>query len=103
MYSSLRLVAILGLVVTGSIAADARRRSRIDLPIQVTADAPLQDNLATASDSDVVVEKLEMPPSSLVKEQTKEEINKKAVAANEDATLPADCSADNMSFELTTG
>lgn len=104
MYSRLRVLAIVGLVLASSMSSDARRRSRLDLPIQVSADAPLEDNLATASDSEVAVAKLEMPASSLAKEQPKEETNKKAAAeTDEDSTHPAECNSDNINFELVTG
>lgn len=98
MRCQLRLVAILGLLVIVSPAANARRRSRIDTPIQNAADAPLEDNLATASGAEEVVEKVEKPPSS-PKDKVKEDATK-AVSA-----LPRDqqCGSDNISFELVTG
>lgn len=98
MRCQLRLVAILGLIVIVSPAANARRRSRIDAPIQNAADAPLEDNLATASGSDVVVEKVEAPATS--KDKVKEEDASKAVSA---LSSDQQCSSDNISFELVTG
>lgn len=92
MKCQLRIIAILGLLITVA-PADARRRSRIDTPIQNAADAPLEDNLATASGSEMVVEKVEAP-------KAKEEDASKA-----DSALPSapQCSSDNISFELVTG
>lgn len=97
MWPKLRLstFAILGLLVTVSTVADARRRSKIDSPIQLAAEAPLEDNLATASGSDVVVEKIEKPPAI----PTEENAPKAAVK------IPSNqqCTSDNISFELVTG
>ncbi|XP_053689043.1 uncharacterized protein LOC128738156 [Sabethes cyaneus] len=42
----------------------AKRRSRLDLPISKPADAPLEDNLATASGSDGVVDRAEPPAAT---------------------------------------
>lgn len=91
MRCQLRLVAILGLLAIFPSAAIARRRSRIDTPIQNAADAPLEDNLATASGSDVILEKVESPPAPREKEDAS-----KAVSDQQ-------CSSDNISFELVTG
>jgi hypothetical protein len=103
MLSSFRVVVVLALVLSSSMSADARRRSRMALPIEVSADAPLEDNLATASDAVVAAEKVELPSASLAKEQPKEEAIKKAAAEKEAASDSADCSADNVNFELVTG
>lgn len=95
MWSTLRLFAILGLLVTISLGADARRRSKIDSPIQLAAEAPLEDNLATASGSDVVVEKIELPPPKPAEEN----------APKAAVKIPSvqQCTSDNISFELVTG
>lgn len=99
MMSNVRLIAVFGLLITISLAVDARRRSRIDSPIENAADAPLEDNLATASGSEVVVEKVEAPPAPAVvkKEEKIEKDTTTAVAKKEE------CTADNISFELVTG
>jgi hypothetical protein len=99
MTSKLQLIAICAVLFTLSTQqVDARRRSRIDLPIKNAADAPLEDNLATASGSDVVVEKFELPPSSTttVKALKVEESTSSEESSDE-------CKSDNISFELITG
>lgn len=95
---TLRLLAIGGLLMSMSSIVDARRRSKIDSPIQLAAEAPLEDNIATASGSDVVVEKIELPPSTSSKPT--EEIAPKAAVK-----IPSNqqCTSDNISFELVTG
>jgi hypothetical protein len=103
MFSGLRVAAILGLVLASSISSDARRRSRLDFPIQVAADAPLEDNVATASDSEVVVKKIALPQVSLAKEQPKEETTKQAAVVTEESTQQVECNSDNINFELVTG
>lgn len=55
---------VLMVLVLGTVIVDARR-SRIDLPIALAADAPLHgDNVATASGTDAVTVKVAAPPSS---------------------------------------
>lgn len=93
MNSKLQLIALLALLFT--LQVDARRRSRIDLPIQNAADAPLEDNIATASGSDVVVEKFEAPPPTTPKAK-EDETTSSAESSDE-------CKSDNISFELITG
>lgn len=97
---SLRLVAVLSIVIGVSLSADARRRSRVDSPIQPAADAPLEDNLATASGSEPVFEKIESPPP-----EAKESSEEKKVAEPKEISKPAvECAdANNLSFELITG
>lgn len=97
MMSNVRLIAVFGLLITSSLAVDARRRSRIDSPIENAADAPLEDNLATASGSEVVTEKVEAPstPAPAVTTKNKE---KDAVVEKKE-----ECNTDNISFELVTG
>lgn len=97
----LRLVAIFGLLVTSSLAA--RRRSRIDLPIQIAADAPIEDNLATASDGSEVIEKFELVSTTVPKEQKVETKAAEKDDADSSEALPGDCKTDNFSFELATG
>lgn len=98
MMSNVRLIAVFGLLITSSLAVDARRRSRIDSPIENAADAPLEDNLATASGSEDVVEKVEAPPVTLATAVTKEITEKDLVVEKKE-----ECNSDNISFELVTG
>ena len=99
--TNLLLVTILGLLLV-STSVEARRRSRIDLPIENPAEAPLEDNLATASGSDVVVEKFEVPPPTSLKKEEKEGGGEEEVSSSEDSSS-AECKSDNISFELITG
>lgn len=98
MRCQLQLIAILGLLLLAPSTANARRRSRVDTPIENAADAPLEDNLATASGSEDVVESLEKLPAPKDKVKDKE-------ASKAEAALSSDqqCSSDNISFELVTG
>lgn len=80
------------------MSADARRRSRLALPAEVAAD----DNLATATDA-ISAEKVELPAVLAKKEKPSEEANKKAAPEAEVALDSADCSPDNVNFELVTG
>lgn len=77
-----------------SCRVDGRRRSRIDGPIQNAADAPPEDNLATASGADLITERLEAPNSNAIDEVTSRE---------ESSTSSEECNQDNISFELVTG
>lgn len=100
MWFPLRLFAVLGLLVTIS-TVDARRRSKIDSPIELAAEAPLEDNLATASGSDIVVEKIENPPtpSTTSKPVEEESVPKAALKISSSQQ----CTSENISFELVTG
>lgn len=78
------------------MTAETRRRSRIESPIQLPAAAPLEDNLATASDA--IEESL---PLSEVKEEKSEEVTK--AKDNSGESEDNDCEGNNVSFELMTG
>lgn len=97
------IIALMALLITSSLAVDTRRRSRIDSPIENAADAPLEDNLATASGSEVVVENVEAAPAAITTAATtmmatKEKKDKNAVVEKKE-----ECNSDNISFELVTG
>lgn len=94
---------IFGLLIATSLAADARRRSRIDAPVKVPSVEPLEDSLATASESDAILEKFEKLPTIAVEEPKKEE-TKELKKEEEEVTAKTDeCNSDNISFELVTG
>jgi uncharacterized protein YuzE len=83
-------IAIFLLLSTTTISA--RRRSRIELPIENAQDAPLEDNLATASD--VIVERIKSPFAN----------EDKVLKIDEnDEVAPFECENENISFELITG
>lgn len=94
--SNVKRFIIIGCLITSVVSAETRRRSRIDSPIQIPADAPFEDNLATASDVSEAIE--ELPPLSVLKEEKKEEVTKE-----KDESLSDECEAANISFELVTG
>lgn len=101
MRPSLRLLIVLGTILTiscFSTSVHARRRSRIDSPIENAADAPLEDNIATASDVD----------SARSEEfiETTNEPRSSSDAAAESAVVADsvnECNPENVSFELVTG
>jgi hypothetical protein len=77
-------------LLLSTTAVSARRRSRIELPIENAQDAPLEDNLATASD--VIVERIKSPFS-----------NEDKVLKIDDEVAQFQCENENISFELITG
>lgn len=96
MCPNLRLVLVLGILLL-STSTDARRRSRIDSPIENAADAPLEDNIATASGVEEVRSEDDDEPVSTVVDTTLVPQQKAA-----DPTS-AECGPENISFELVTG
>ena len=106
MLPRLSSIVILILLTTSCLTVEAaKRRSRIDSPILNPADAPPEDNLATASGSDVIVEKLvEAPPQTTVQaEEIEDEVTVSESNSSEESPAYDDCDVDNISFELITG
>ena len=107
MLPSIFKIALVLLLTTSSLTVDAaKRRSRIESPIENAADAPLEDNIATASGSDVMIVNKEPAPvksNSSTYLQT-DMAEKEAVSeySNEDMSYD-ECDSDNISFELVTG
>lgn len=94
-------LVILCLLTVACLSVDARRRSRIDLPIQNAADAPLEDNIATASGVEKVeAEKLEAP-TTVTTTDVAEAVSEST--SSEESAAFEDCDVDNISFELITG
>lgn len=115
------------LLVSLPLQTHSARRSRIDapaLPIQNSADAPLEDNLATASGSEpaaVVVAaeplanntaaalvKVEeapppAPPAPVAAAVTQEEPEKLTDVPPIDAPTLDECETDNIGYEIVTG
>jgi hypothetical protein len=96
MCPNLRLVLVLGILVLAltTTSTEARRRRQIDSPIENAADAPLEDNLATASGIEET--RSDEEPVSIAIET----INAPQQKA---ATSVAECGAENISYELVTG
>lgn len=89
-----------------AISCDARRRSRIDLPVTKAADAMIEDNVVTASTPAPAVEKIEAEkleaPTTVMSEISDED---KVSESNSSEESPSyeDCELDNISFEMITG
>lgn len=101
MCPKLRLITILGIILlinSLTTSVHARRKSRQDSPIENAADAPLEDNLATASGSDLSQseEIVEVPNESRKTESSSAE-------SSTSSSSNVECSSDNISFELVTG
>ncbi|XP_055529344.1 uncharacterized protein LOC129721151 [Wyeomyia smithii] len=71
-----------------------KRRSRLDLPISKPADAPLEDNLATASGSDGVVDRAE-PPAAVASAAGKPASSSAAATPGTTPTAATSTEADN--------
>lgn len=101
------LLLVTFLSVTSSIDG-AKRRSRLDLPIAKVAEAPLEDNLATASGADVQIVKLNATtttttPAAVVAslEGDVSDIDNKNELLDDEYV--EECDPDNTAFELVTG
>lgn len=79
------------LILSSTSTINARRRSRIELPIENAADAPLEDNIATASD--VIQERIKSPFV----------VEDKVLKIDEDDETSFNCESENISFEMITG
>lgn len=99
MCPNLRLVLVLGILILTltTTSTEARRRSRVDSPIENAADAPLEDNIATASGVEEVRSDDEEAPEESIVIDTTNVPQQKAVAS------AGECSPENISFELVTG
>lgn len=105
------LIALCLVLICTSSSVHARRRSRIDLPIKDSADAPLEDNIAMASSSTSTSDKLPtqsdqtaLPPSTTIEVDTINENNDNGSSESTSSEELQDCdNIDNISFELVTG
>ncbi|XP_058129267.1 uncharacterized protein LOC131289165 [Anopheles ziemanni] len=128
---SLRSVLLTCLLLASSPSIDgAKRRSRLDLPISKPADAPLEDNLATASGSEPAFERVEAPAaitpaaavaapatasaaaatsSAATSAETESSANVSGSGSAENSSQMIDeysdeeCDPDFIAFELVTG
>lgn len=71
-------IVILCLIATSSLTTAAKRRQRLDTPIVKAAEAPLEDNTATASGTETETIKVEGP---LANYQPQEEVFDAATAS----------------------
>uniref|UniRef100_A0A182XVG0 Apple domain-containing protein n=3 Tax=Cellia TaxID=44534 RepID=A0A182XVG0_ANOST len=115
---SLRSLLLACLLLASSPSIDAaKRRSRLDLPISKPADAPLEDNLATASGSEPAYERVEAPAaitpaaatSAGASAETESSANASGSGSSENSSQMIDeysdeeCDPDFIAFELVTG
>lgn len=85
-----------------AISCDARRRSRIDLPVTKTADSTIEDNTATASAIEKIeAEKLEAPTTVMSEIADEDKVSESN--SSEESPSYEDCELDNISFEMITG
>lgn len=104
MLPKLNTIAILCLLAMTCLSVDARRRSRIDLPIQNATSAPLEDNLVTTSGLEKVeAEKLEAPAPTTIQSDIADEDKVSESNSSEESPSYEDCDLDNISFEMITG
>lgn len=83
------------------ITSGTKRRSRIDVPIAQAAEAPIGDNLATASGSEPQAVKVELPPVTY--EVPEFQVSKEAITADDDQGSDEECDPDMIGFEIVTG
>ncbi|XP_062536166.1 uncharacterized protein LOC134205176 [Armigeres subalbatus] len=94
----------------------AKRRSRLDLPISKPADAPLEDNIATASGSDPAYERADQvavvatnAAPTATSTETDAGANSSGSGSSENSSqmideyTDEDCDPDFVAFELVTG
>lgn len=109
---SIKFVLIV-LVFSTMQATGARRKSKVDTPIALAADAPLSDNIATASGSEPQVVAVARDPAAGVATDRPAPIPSTIAAASPSssasvpAAAPADeeeeCDSDMVGFEIITG
>lgn len=97
-------IVILCLLALSSSNVEARRRSRIDLPVQNTSEVPALDTttmIEKVEREKAEPEKLEAPTtvqSDIAEEESTSESN-----SSEESPAYEDCDLDNISFEMITG
>lgn len=98
-------IVILCLIATSSLTTAAKRRQRLDTPIVKAAEAPLEDNTATASGTETETIKIEGP---LANYQPQEEVLDAATASGsklaadvESSSATSSTAASSVSAEVT--
>jgi negative regulator of genetic competence, sporulation and motility len=86
-----------------AISCDARRRSRIDVPVTKSADATDEDKTtaATVMTEKIEAEKLEAPTTMMSDISDEEKVSESN--SSEESPSYEDCELDNISFEMITG
>ena len=99
-------IAILCLLAISCLSVEARRRSRIDLPVQNATSTPLELNIITTTATEKVeAEKLEAstPAPTTIQTDLAEEEKVNESNSSEESSVFEDCDLDNISFEMITG
>lgn len=87
-----------------AISCDARRRSRIDVPVTKSADSTIEDKtVATTVTEKIEAEKLEAPTTVMSDDKVSEEDKVSESNSSEESPSYEDCELDNISFEMITG
>lgn len=96
---------LLIILVFSTLAYGARRKSKVDSPIQLAADAPLTDNIATASGSEPQVVKEAAPLVATDKPSPSSTPGTVAAPAVSLANIDNEdeCDSDLIGFEIITG
>lgn len=101
MKSIILLIVIINLINT-PLTLGAKRKSRVELPITNAADAPIGDNLATASGTEPQAVKVELPPVTY--EVPEFQVSKETAALVDDEDeIEEECDPDMIGFEIVTG
>lgn len=99
-------IAILCLLALSCLSAEARRRSRIDIPVQNATSTPLELNIVTTIATEKIeAEKLEAstPAPTTIQADLVEEEKVSESNSSEESPAYEDCDLDNISFEMITG
>lgn len=99
-------IAILCLLAISCLSVEARRRSRIDIPVQNATSTPLELNIITTIATEKTeAEKLEQSTAAPTTIQTDLAEEERVSESNSSEESPAyeDCDLDNISFEMITG
>lgn len=98
-----KIFVVLCLVISCTSSVHARRRSRIDLPISNAADAPLEDNIAMASEQTEATATASLPPTTIQSDNVESNDITSSSESNSSEELQDCDNIDNISFELVTG
>lgn len=93
---------LLIILLSTALANGARRKSKVNSPIALAADAPLSDNLATASGSEPQVAK-EAAPAVAAEKQSSNPTISPASSSLANTDNEDECDTDLIGFEIITG
>lgn len=99
-------ILVLCLLAVSCLSVEARRRSRIDVPVQNASSVPIELNIITTTATEKVeAEKLEAstPAPTTIQSELGEEQKVSESNSSEESPSYEDCDLDNISFEMITG